>query len=297
LVAALRSRGDQVVVLSRNPTRAPEWLSGVEVFGWRPEAEHPPTEAIDGVDAVVNLAGAPIFPGRWTESRIRAIRDSRVLGNRNLVAAIGDTESPPSLIVAGSAIGYYGSRGEEELKEEAGPGSDFLASVCRDLETEVEAASRMGVRVVRLRTGIVMAPSGGALGQLIPVFRAGLGGRLGAGRQWFSWVHISDLVGIILRVLDDDSIVGPVNATAPNAIRNVAFSKALGQTLRRPSIMWVPAGVLRLAFGEMASILLSSQRVLPSRLAEAAHEFTFGEIGPALKDCVTRSLDSSTSTP
>jgi uncharacterized protein (TIGR01777 family) len=289
LITALRNRGDELIVLSRDPGRVPEWMSGVTVLGWRPVLERPPAEALEGVDAVVNLAGAPIFPGRWTESRMRTIRESRVAGNRNLAEAIAELDRPPRTSVVGSAVGYYGSRGEEELVEEAPPGSDFLAGVCRDLEEEAQAATRAGVRVVRLRTGIVMAPSGGALEQILPLFRAGLGGRLGSGRQWFSWIHISDMVRVILRALDDDGIEGPVNATAPHPVRNVEFAKALGKALRRPAIMWVPASLLRVALGKTASVILSSQRVVPVKLSRAGHEFDFGDIQRALVDCVSDS--------
>jgi uncharacterized protein (TIGR01777 family) len=240
------------------------------------------------VDAVVNLAGASVADGRWTARRKAAIRRSRVEGTRSLVLAMGRAARKPQVLVSASAVGVYGSQGDEPLDETAPSGAGFLASVCRAWESEASAATALGVRVVLLRLGVVLARGGGALGRMLIPFRAGVGGPLGSGRQWMSWVHVDDVVGLVLAALQNETLAGPVNATAPHPVTNRDFTKALGHAVERPAFLPVPGLVLRLVLGEMASMLLTGQRVLPAAASEAGYEFRFPEIGGALAACVKR---------
>jgi uncharacterized protein (TIGR01777 family) len=233
------------------------------------------------VDAIVHLAGAPIAV-KWTLSRKRAILESRVLGTRRLVEAIGRRGPPPRVLLCASAIGYYGSRGDEVLTEASAPGTDFLAGVVRDWEAAARGA--MGTRTVQLRFGLVMSPRGGALAKMLPVFRAGVGGRLGSGRQWMSWIGLHDLTRLIRFAIESDGLSGPVNAVAPQPVTNAEFTATLGRVLRRPAVLPVPAVVLRAVFGEMASLtMLASQRVTPARLEQAGFQFQFPALEGALR--------------
>jgi uncharacterized protein (TIGR01777 family) len=275
---ALAAAGHSVTVVSREPMRVPG-----RAVGWDDLDAIMPE-----VDAVVNLAGASIADGRWTAKRKAAIRRSRVQGTRALVLAMERSARKPQVFVSASAVGFYGPHDDEELDETAANGEGFLASVCRAWEREASAAETAGVRVVLLRLGVVLAPQGGALGRMLIPFRACVGGVLGSGRQWMSWVHVDDVVGLVLMALQTEELVGPVNATAPNPVTNRDFTKALGRVLERPAVLPVPGMALRLVLGEMASMLLTGQRVVPTAAAEAGYEFRHPEIAGALAACVER---------
>jgi uncharacterized protein (TIGR01777 family) len=236
------------------------------------------------------LLGEPVAQ-RWTETARREIRDSRVLSTRSLVAALRQLpdEHRPAALVSQSATGYYGPRGDEPVSEDAPAGEDFLAAVTRAWEHEALAASELpGLRVVLTRTGVVLSPRGGALAKMLPPFRLGAGGPVAGGRQYVPWIHLDDVVGALLRCLDDQRITGPVNVTAPNPVTNAEFSRTLGRVLHRPAVLPVPGAALRLLYGEMASIVTTGQRVMPQRLLQLAHEFRHPELEPALRDVLAR---------
>ncbi|MBI3671127.1 MAG: TIGR01777 family protein [Acidobacteria bacterium] len=236
-----------------------------------------------GADAVVHLAGASIGEGRWTEARKRLLRTSRVDATRHLVRVLAQFAQLPKVFVSASAMGYYGDRGEEELTEESAAGDDFLAALARDWEAEAARAAEFGARVVMLRFGIILAPHGGALARMLPPFRLGLGGRLGSGRQWMSWLTLEEVVGIIRSALENANLHGPVNAVSPNPVRNREFTAVLGRVLHRPAIFPAPAFALRLALGEMAGpLLLGSQRLVPGKLRVLGYKFLQPDLEPAL---------------
>jgi uncharacterized protein (TIGR01777 family) len=274
LTAGLVRRGNAVRVLTRSPEAAARRL-GAQVSPVVWDGRSLPGEALTGSAAVVHLAGEPVFAGRLTPERRRRIRDSRIESTRSLARAIGalpEAQRPRTLVCA-SAVGYYGDRGDELLAEEAPSGRGFLADVCRDWEAAAVLAEAHGTRVARLRIGIVLAREGGALPRMALPFRFGAGGRLGDGRQWFPWIHIDDLVALTLAILDDDRICGPVNASAPEPVRNAELTRTLARVLHRPAPFPVPAFALRLALGELADELLGSRRVIPARAL--AHGFAF----------------------
>lgn len=282
----LVSRLERPVVLSRSPQKAKESLGDVTAFGWEPMSGPPPAEAFDGVDAVIHLAGEPVAEGRWNEAKKQRIRDSRVVGTRHLVEALAKLERRPAVLVSGSAIGFYGSRGDELLDETSQPGNDFLAHVCRDWERESHAAEALDVRVVNLRIGIVLGEGGGALEKMLTPFKLGLGGRLGDGHQWMSWVHVDDVVGLCLLAAERDTLRGPLNATSPNPLTNREFTRVLADVLNRPAVLPAPAFALRLALGEFADILLASQRVAPRVALDAGYRFQFAHLGDALRSTI-----------
>jgi uncharacterized protein (TIGR01777 family) len=281
LVEALRDDGLEVGAVTRSPERA-RFDEGVEPVGWDGVQVAPEELAKSG--AVVHLAGEPVFGGLFTAERRRRILESRVDSTRALVRALSELapDERPKTFVCASAVGYYGDRGEEELDEDAAPGSGFLSDVCIAWEKAAEPAERLGVRRVSLRIGIVLAREGGALAPMARAFRFGLGGRIGSGRQWFPWIHADDLVGLVRAALDDERYAGPVNAVAPNPVRNAELTKALGAVLRRPTILPLPALPLRLALGELASELLGSRRVVPRRALERGFRFEFEDLARAL---------------
>lgn len=273
LVDALVDRGDQVTVVTRNPSLARQrGRDDVTYRGWLP--------SLEGYDAVVNLTGAPLFGKRWNKNVCRKIEESRVRSASWVAQSIAECSRPPKVFVSGSAIGFYGDRGSEVLSEEAPPGTGFLAEVCEKWET----AALSPARTVLLRTGIVLHPSGGPLQQMLPPFRLGLGGPIGAGRQHFAWIHIADEIGLILWAIDNDSVTGPVNAVAPNCVTNREFSKALGKVLRRPAFLPVPPLALRLALGPVAKILTESQNCTPEVAERGGYAFQFTEVEEALGD-------------
>ncbi|MBI5766794.1 MAG: TIGR01777 family protein [Verrucomicrobia bacterium] len=278
LVAALRGRGDQVIRLMR---RAPAASDEAE---WDPVAGVVDAAKIDGCDAWVNLAGENIAAGRWTEFRRRRIWNSRTDATRTLVVALDRVTRKPAVLVNASAVGIYSERGDEELTEASAIGHGFLPEVCFAWETHAEGAARRGVRVAMLRFGVVLAAEGGALGKMLPVFRLGLGGRVGSGRQWMSWIGLDDAVAAILRAVDDARLRGPVNVVAPRAVTNVEFTARLAAALRRPAVLPVPAWALRTMFGEMADeTILASTRVRPAKLVEAGFVFRDGDLDSALR--------------
>lgn len=289
LVAALLQRGDEVRVLVRDPDRAASSLPGrVEVFHWPdPAVAPPPAEALAGAGGVVNLLGEPISQ-RWSADSKRRIHDSRVLGTRNLVAAVAavpEGERPVAL-VSGSAVGYYGARDAEELDESAPAGTDFLAGVVRAWEAEALAAASLGVRVAVTRTGVVLSRAGGALEQMLPPFRLGLGGPLAGGRQYIAWVHLADVVGALIALLDDSRARGPVNLSAPTPVTNREFSRTLGRVLGRPAVLPVPRLAVSLLYGEMGEIVVTGQRAIPAALTGLGYRFHWPELQPALADVV-----------
>jgi uncharacterized protein len=289
LLAQLREHGAEITVLSRNPSRAHEEL-GVEAVRWDPLSEPAPVQALTGRDAVVHLAGENIAQ-RWSEQAKRAIRDSRVLGTRNLLAglqAAGDAQADqrPRTLISGSAIGYYGPRGEEPLDEEAPPGSGFLAQTCVDWEAQAQQASALGMRVVLVRTGVVLNRDGGALAKMLPPFQLGVGGPVAGGEQYMSWIHREDLVGMIATALSDERWSGPINATAPEPVTNREFSHALGHALHRPSLLPVPGFALGLLYGEMAEIVTTGARVMPAKALVLGYDFRHPELVGALRSAL-----------
>lgn len=283
----LTSRVEGAVVVSRDADRARRRLGSVEAHAWAPESGPPPAAALRGADVVINLAGEPVSGGRWTLDKKRRIRDSRVLGTRNLVAGLGALERRPGVLVSASAVGYYGDRGDEALDESSTCGQGFLARVCADWEREAMAAERLGIRVVCVRIGLVLAPGGGALARMLTPFRMGAGGPLGGGRQWMSWVHIEDVVGILLHASRSDQIRGAINAVGPHPVTNAEFTRALGRAVHRPAFLPLPRTALRIAFGEMSQVLTSSQRVFPRVAERTGYLFKFAELGDALGAAVS----------
>jgi uncharacterized protein len=287
---ALRARGDEVVALSRNLARGRQKLGDVaEVHEWAdPKHSPPPAAALTGADAVVNLLGEPIAQ-RWTDEARREIRDSRVLGTRSLVSALNGRhgEDRPRTLVSQSATGYYGPRDDEPLTERSPAGTDFLASLVVGWEQEALAAAPP-IRVVLGRTGVVLSPSGGALAQMLPFFRLGLGGPIAGGKQYVSWVHLDDVVGALLRCVDNPDAQGAVNVTAPSPVTNADLGRALGRVLRRPAVLPVPGFALKLLYGEMAQVVTTGQRVLPERLPRLGYDFRHPDLEPALRDVLGR---------
>ncbi len=284
VIAALRDRGDQPVALSRDPQRAQELLGNtVEVHHW-PDPSHspPPPDSLAGAEAVVNLIGEPVAQ-RWNVGVKRAIRESRELGTQMLVTglrSLGDEERPRTL-VSQSATGFYGPRGTEAIDEDAQPGSDFLADVVVGWEREAARAESV-TRVVMTRTGVVLASNSGALAQMLPFFRLGLGGPVASGRQYVPWIHLDDEVKALLFCLDNEETAGSVNLVAPNPVTNAELTRALGRVLRRPAFLPVPGFALRLLYGEMGQVVTTGQRVVPAQLTEWGYEFAYPEIDGAL---------------
>jgi uncharacterized protein (TIGR01777 family) len=277
LVAALQADGHQVIRLVR---AAP---TGAGTIAWDPRADRGlDPRSLDGVSAVVHLAGAGVADRRWSDSYKAEIRDSRVQGTKALVSALTAMSTPPGVLLSGSAIGWYGDAGGREVDESSPAGTGFLADVVRDWETAAGAAGQAGVRVVTMRTGLVLSPSGGVLGRLLPLFRLGLGAKLGPGTQVISWVGLSELVAIIRFLLAHDDVSGPVNATTPNPVTNQEFTAALATAVHRPAVFAVPVPVLRAAIGGASSELLSSARVLPKRLLAAGYQYRHPGIAGAL---------------
>jgi uncharacterized protein (TIGR01777 family) len=285
LVRALRDRGDEVMVLTRDPARAGEILGDVEAVGWDLMSEPAPAQSLSGRDAVVHLAGAPVAQ-RWSQDARRAIRDSRVVGTGHLIDGLRSADERPRTLVSSSAIGYYGAHGEEPLDEDSPPGQDFLAEVCVEWERQARTAEDLGMRTVQVRTGVVLDGSGGALGKMLPPFRMGVGGPVAGGRQYISWIHTSDLVGIILASIADDRWSGPVNATAPQPFSNRDFSRVLGRVLHRPAIFPVPALAIRALYGEMAEIVTSGARVMPAKALVLGYSFAEPDLERALRSAI-----------
>jgi uncharacterized protein (TIGR01777 family) len=272
-------------------TRLVRRSAGAGEFGWDPLGERLDLSSVAPLDAVVHLAGENVG-ARWTAERKRRIRDSRIRGTRLLSTAIARLNPTPQVLVSASAIGIYGNRGDELLTERSplgDPSQDFLASVCQEWEAAADAARAAGIRVVHPRFGVVLSPSGGALQRMLPVFRLGLGGRLGTGNQWMSWISLPDVAGIVTRAIDDSSLAGAVNVTAPEPVTNREFTRALGSTLHRPTPFPVPAPLLGAGLGAMGEgTILASARVLPSRLMESGYRFRHADLAGALRDALAQ---------
>ena len=283
----LAQRGHELLVLTRAPAahRAEPGVRflPLDADAWRRE--------LAGVGGVINLAGEPIAAGRWTARRKLAIRDSRMETTRRLVEALAAMPQRPAALLNASAIGYYGARSDEELTESDGAGNGFLAETCQAWEAEARRAEALGVRVVRLRIGLVLGRGGGALAKMVPPFRAFVGGPLGSGRQWVSWVHRDDVVGLVEWALTHAECSGALNVTAPEPVRMAALCRALGRALHRPSWAPVPAPVLRLLLGEMAELLVTGQRVVPRAALRTGYPFRFPSLAGALEECLGHGAD------
>ncbi len=277
LLPSLKTRGYEVVRLVRGN------VSGGGQVLWEPAKPTAP-EAVSGFDAVIHLAGESIV-GRWTAEKKMKIRDSRVVGTGNLAQALAQAKDKPRVFICSSAIGVYGDRGDEVLNEESAPGSGFLPDVCREWEAATQPAVETGVRTVQMRTGVVLSPAGGALGKMLTPFKMGVGGRIGNGRQWMSWIDVQDMVGAIHHMMKSDLLHGPVNLVAPKPVANAEFTKTLASVLSRPAIFPVPAFVVKWVFGEMGdTVLLGSQRVEPARLVASGYPFRFSELRASLEN-------------
>lgn len=284
LCAALRRDAHQLWVLSRQPARVGA-LCGADVQALeRLEALAPDQR----IDAVINLAGEPIADKRWSQSQKKKLVDSRMDTTRAINDWIQRAEHKPEVLISGSAIGFYGDTGAREVTEDSPPVNEFTHQLCRDWEDEALKAEAQGVRVALLRTGIVLGKGGGALRKMLPAFRFGLGGPIGRGDQWMSWIHRDDMVGIILFLLQHDHLSGAFNATAPHAVMNRQFTRTLGQVLRRPTVLPMPAFVLKLLFGEMSHLLLTGQKVIPQRLLDHGYEFRYEELDDAFREILKK---------
>lgn len=282
LTRELSGGGHRVLRLTRSPRSS-------EDVAWDLEAGTIDASRLEEIDAVVHLAGESIAEGRWTPEKKRRIRESRERGTRLLAETVAGMEERPRVMVSASAIGYYGSRGNELLTEESAPGVDFLAEVCKVWEAAADPAREAGIRVVHPRFGIVLSPKGGALGTTLPIFKLGGGGRIGSGGQWWSWVALDDVVGAIVYALTDDSVEGPVNVGSPNPLTNAEYTKVLGDVLNRPTFVPLPAPAARIALGEVAdALLLASQRVKPAKLEATGYQFRYPELEGALRHLLGR---------
>ena len=281
----LVERGDRVVVVTRDPSRARATLpAGVEAVPW-PGGEGDP-EALRGVDAIVNLAGEPIAQ-RWSPAVKARLKESRVGALERLFAAVERPGARPAVLVSASAVGYYGARGDEELTEGSGPGSGFLPGVCVAWEEAARRFEALGIRTARVRIGVVLARQGGALGRMLPLFRMGVGGPVGSGRQWMSWIHLDDLVDLLAFAVHDPRAAGALNGTAPEPVTNGEFAAAMGRVLRRPAVVPAPGVALRAVLGEMATIVLDGQKVLPARTRQAGFPFRHPSLEGALRQIFT----------
>lgn len=293
LLRRLAELNHDLVVLSRNPVQAADELAlPCKLFAWHPEKSPPPLEALHGVEAAINLAGEPIGAGRWTPERKKKIRDSRILSTRYLLKSLSQVPSLKTFI-SGSAIGFYGDRGDELLTEESSPGKGFLAEVCQAWELEAKQLQSR-IQTVHLRTGIVLSEAGGALEQILRPFKIGTGGPLGSGQQWISWIHIEDLVRVIIHALENPTIQGPLNAVSPQPIRQAEFARILGKVIHRPAMIPAPEWAIRTALGEMADLALQSQRVVPQVLSKTGFNFNFTDLKSALENLIGYQKKSGT---
>ncbi|WAP55597.1 TIGR01777 family oxidoreductase [Streptomyces sp. S465] len=281
LVRSLREDGHQVVRLVRRPPRAEDEVE------WDPRRQWVDTAGLMGCDAVVHLAGAGVGDRRWTEAYKKEIRDSRVLGTAAIAEAIASLDVPPRVLVSGSAIGFYGDTGERAVDESAPPGHGFLPDLCQEWEEAAAAAQEAGIRTVFARTGLVISAEGGAWGRLFPLFKLGLGGRMGNGRQYWSFIALRDHIAALRHVLDTPELTGPVNLTAPTPVTNREVTAAMGRVLRRPTLFTVPAPALRIALGEMSGDVLGSVRAVPRRLLDSGFSFAHPRVDDAIKAALT----------
>jgi hypothetical protein len=289
LAAACLRAGMKVSALVRDTARAAERLPGAALHAWDATTGPPPEAAFEGADVIVNLIGEPVSGGRWTEARKKRLRDSRVVGTRALVDGLRGLPRKPRLLVSASGTGYYGDRGDQILTEAAAAGTGFLAELARDWEAEASKAADIGLRVVLLRSGVVLSKEGGILRKLLLPFRMGLGGRVASGTQWLPWIHIEDEIGLILHAIAREGTSGPLNAVAPEPVTNAEFTRTLGEVLGRPTVIKAPAFALRLAFGAMTDdVLLASQRAMPVRTLETGYLFRHPLLRGALEDALSK---------
>jgi uncharacterized protein (TIGR01777 family) len=281
LQKSLRERGHELLLASRKEPKDNSYIQ------WDPENGFADAGRLEGIDAVVHLAGESISALRWTDEKKKAIRDSRVIGTRNIVDTISDLKERPRVMVAASAIGFYGDRGDEELTETSKPGKNFLAEVSREWEAEARRAEDSGVRTVLLRTGIVLSKDGGALGTMLTPFKFGLGGVIGDGKQWMSWISLDDHIEVINYALENENIRGAVNSVSPHPVTNQEFTTIMGEVLYRPTFIPLPEFAVHLAFGEMGeALLLDSTKVIPKRLTDAGFKFKFPDLKKAIENAV-----------
>ena len=276
----LAADGHQMLFLSRRAPSQPGWYS------WDPASGPPPVESIEDADAIIHLAGEPVAQ-RWTSSVKQRIRLSREQGTTALVKGLAALQRKPGVLISASAIGYYGDRGDEVLTEKATPGTDFLSEVCVAWERAAQVADTLGVRVVRMRIGIVLHPSGGALGKMLPPFRLGLGGPIAGGQAWMSWIHVEDLARLFAWAVENTNVYGAVNAVSPGAVQNSGFTRCLAEAVHRPARFPVPALALKLMYGEMASVVLASQHVVPDAAGQSGFQFLWPGLGPALRSLIS----------
>lgn len=286
LVEALREQGHQVKCLIRKPQKTTK-----DIIFWNPDPSTLNTEDYENFDAVINLAGENIASGRWNEEKKREIRDSRVKGTQALCECLAQLKKPPAVEINASAMGYYGSQGDHVLTEDSPSGSGFLAGVCREWEAATKAAVDRGIRVAYLRTGMVLSSKGGALSKMLPPFKMGLGGVIGSGEQYVSWIALRDLVNVIIYILKNETLHGPINAGTPNPVTNKEFTKTLGRVLNRPTIVPMPAFAARIVLGEMADeLLLSSTRMIPQKLLQSGYAFQYPHLEDALRAIITKQI-------
>lgn len=286
LVERLHALGNRIIVLARNSQKANqqfphESFPNVEVISYTPFELGDWMKVISGSDAVINLAGEPLAGVRWTDKRKQEIRDSRILTTKVLVEAIAQADVKPQVLISGSAIGYYGTSLDKSFDEYSNAGDDFLANVCKEWEAAADVVTGLGVRLVKLRTGIVLG-MGGAIGKMLPIFQVGGGGKIGTGKQWFSWIHRDDLVELIIYAVNNAQITGALNATAPKAVTNEDFTVAFAKAIKRPAFLPVPAAALILVFGEGATVLLEGQKVVPHKAEINKFTFQYPNIHKAL---------------
>lgn len=285
LIPTLKASGARITRLSR-PGRA-QTLPDEETIPWDPE-QPLAADALSGFDAVIHLAGESIV-GRWSEDKKKKIRDSRVIGTRNVTQALAQAKDKPNIFICSSAIGYYGDRADELLNEESAPGVGFLPEVCREWEAATRPAADAGIQTVQIRTGVVLSSKGGALAKMLTPFKMGVGGKIGSGKQWMSWIDVEDMVGAIHHILKSDLLRGPVNMVTPKPVTNEEFTKTLGSVLSRPTILPMPAFAVKLLFGEMGeTVLLGSQRVEPSHLISSGYPFRFRTLRASLENILRR---------
>jgi uncharacterized protein len=286
LLPALESSGAAITRLVRSGSISNR-TNSLEIIPWNPAAPIDP-QSVSGFDAVIHLAGESIV-GRWTAEKKSRIRDSRVVGTRNLAQALARASAKPQVFICGSAIGFYGDRDDEVLNEQSAPGTGFLPDVCREWEAATQPAADAGIRTVQARTGVVLSPKGGALGKMLMPFKLGVGGRVGSGRQWVSWIDVQDWVGALHHILKTDLLQGPINMVAPKPVTNAEFTKVLASVLHRPAIFPIPEFAVKLAFGEMGeTVLLGSQRVEPAQLVTSGYPFRFATLRASLENTLDR---------
>ena len=285
LCARLLQAGHTLVLLTHSAPSSAN-IPGRRWIHWTPDSLGQWANLVDGADGVINLAGEPIADRKWTNHQQRRLQESRFNTTRAIVKACARAQRRPKFLINASAVGYYGARADEPLTEAAAPGTDFLAKLCSVWETEAIGAEALGLRVVRLRTGIVVGPGGGALEKMVPPFKWFVGGHLGSGQQWMSWIHLEDEINLILHLIESSSVSGPVNATAPNPVRNKEFSKTLAAVLHRPCLLPVPGIALRLGLGQMADMLLTGQRAIPAAAQQSGFQFRYPNLKEALEACL-----------